>query len=75
MLKTKQCNIFALLFSEVLSQISLIFKNRCIPGLYSNIYNNTYALLARLVVYAYCAVPSVYRALQTCVLIHTGSFS
>jgi len=73
MLTAKQCKIFALLFSEVLSQISLTFKNRCIPGLYSNISNNTSALLARLVVYANCTVPSGYRALQTWV--HMRSFS
>jgi len=75
MLLVKQCKIFALLFSEVLSQTSLTFKNCCIPGLYSNISNNTSALLARLVVYAYRTLQSEYRALHTWVLIHTWSFS
>jgi len=75
MLTAKQCKILVLLFSEVLSQISLTFKNCCIPGLYSNISNNTSALLGRLAVYAYRTVPSGYRALQTWVLIHTRSFS
>jgi len=65
MLTAKQCKIFALLFSEVLSHISLTFKNCCIPGLYANISNNNSALLARLVVYAYRTVPSGYYTLQT----------
>jgi hypothetical protein len=52
MLIAKQYKIFALLFSEVLSQISLTFKNCCIPGLNSNISNNTSALIPRLVAYA-----------------------
>jgi hypothetical protein len=72
----KQCKIFALLFSEVLSQISLTFKNCCIPGLYSNASNKTSALLARLVVYAYRTVPTRYpRYKRWCLYIRGVSVS
>jgi hypothetical protein len=52
-------------FPKSYQRATSTFKNCCIPGLYSNISNNTSALLASCVVYADLTVPSVYRTLQT----------